>query len=42
MMIDGRGNSKVIDDNTTIDIGDELVFIGDEDSIRVLNNWLTM
>ena len=42
MMIDGRGNSKNIDSNTTIDIGDELVFIGDEDSIRVLNNWLTM
>ena len=42
MMIDGRGNSKNIDGDTTIDIGDELVFIGDEDSIRVLNNWLTM
>ena len=42
MMIDGRGNSKVIESNTTIDIGDELIFIGDEDSIRVLNNWLTM
>ena len=42
MMIDGRGNPKIIDANTTIDIGDELIFIGDEDSIRVLNNWLTM
>ena len=42
MMIDGRGNQKIIDANTTIDIGDELIFIGDEDSIRVLNNWLTM
>ena len=42
MIIDGRGNSKNIDSNTTIDIGDELIFIGDEDSIRVLNNWLTM
>tara|TARA_B110001454_G_C12708830_1_gene429794 strand:- start:1047 stop:1715 length:669 start_codon:yes stop_codon:yes gene_type:complete len=42
MMMDIRGNTKEIESNTTIDIGDELVFIGDQDSIRVLNNWLTM
>ena len=42
MMIDIRGDTKEIDSNTIIDIGDELVFLGDEDSIRVLNNWLTM
>jgi Trk K+ transport system NAD-binding subunit len=42
MMMDIRGNTKEIESNTTIDIGDELVFLGNEDSIRVLNNWLTM